>query len=393
MSSRKLLFVRSFALSLFMALALPARADLLPHYTIQEMCMRAGAVIAGEYRGEGKVQVTEVLMNHDLLIAKDGMIEVPSIKNHGRKCFQLKAHRLDGEEIATRKLVLFLKEDKFGAYVPMDFIGQGSQGLIWYNDKRCYRYQQFDVPGGYLLMGSGKDVENIPAGKEELWEDVQAGLRSRELLNDIKAIREPERRARAMAMFYLKDNAIEDHFDPIYFHREFMEIGVVAIPEIADILKKVGPDERTDELSDILINLTFKIPHPQKKKDLQPVVEPLMKWLETCKTSDPCSAMRVLSMARDAKAIPVVRPFLQSEHQHVHRMAAITLAALNDRESFDAIAKLLEDSEVEGVDTYNLGLAIALYSMDPKRAAPIIEKASQRPHMKGLSQQVPGFNP
>ncbi len=380
----------AFAVASCVMLSPRTSAEILPYASINAMSMTGDLIVVGSYEGDGKLNVEQVLWPEETEIKPGAVLNIPALAQHSRKAIELHDLKEPVPEIETKKMVLFAKDDKGGMPVPFHHIGAGSMGVIWFDDKRCYGYTQiFD--GNYTLTASGEGVEDVPKDKLALFNEIETGFKERHLWEDIKAIREPGRRALAMASFYARATRPEGTFHGAHLIVELKKIGLPAIPAIADTVEQLEPDEELWELASVLQSIVFPQPEKERARHLQPVVAPIIKWLEANKKSHPYGALEIVHLAADPKAIKVTRPYLEHESRDVVGIAASALAAMKDVESFERIAELLEKSEDVGLSTTELAFGTALFELDPKRARPLILKATERVGNGALSGSIPGL--
>ena len=373
---------------LLWCLAPAARAGMLLRKTVQQMCFTSDWIVSGMHLGGGKVRVDKLFHASLPLGEKTKLIEVPSIPKHSKVIDGIFRANKDAAPIATNRVVLFLTQGKDGALAPSDMIGEGSQGLFWYDDEACYGYTQVMNPGPYTLMQSrpGKSQGRIPAGKAEMWKQIQVGLELRSQWEAIEAVEDPAERARRMAAYLLPHTAPEGYAQALDLRRFIGKIGPEAVPPLIAVLEKARPEE--DLNTTLLTLLDIGSVHPGS---LRPAVPALCELFGKRGTYSLYYLLSPVTAAGDPRAIPYVRPMLEQEGKQVRGQAARALAAMKDQESFDGIAALIEESTDPADRTgYTLELARSLFELDPVRARPIIERVESKPGNAGLHHFIAG---
>ena len=376
-----------------------ARAEIMPHSSIQGMCMEADLVVAGTYEGNDQLRVTRLFWTKNDKLKVGDALKVWSLGKHSRRVFIMGGRMAKPPEIETKEMVLFARIARDGNPTPIHNYENGSQGVIWYDDKSSYSYVQIINPGGYVLQPYRSRPGNQAIGKDALWEDIQSSVERRERYEDVKAIKEPERRARVMASVYTNATTPRGGFDGMTFKEELIEMGPAAVPAIAEVLGHLGPDEPAREIAEILNQIATTMQVEEAERDaerarlLKPAVEPLIAWMNTLDKATPYEVLRTLGLAADPRAIEVTRPYLKHEDESLRYRAIRALGEMKDKESFDHMAKLILASPDTGASGYNMSLMGALFSIDAERAHPVVEKFLKKPGNEGLRIHVPGRKP
>ena len=191
--------VLSLAISAF------AKAGPIPFASIESMCKTADLVVAGVHEEQSTMRITDVFKAKGVLpkvvmherIGRPPIVDVFEIDGAllkagdqlrlevlnklSRNLFDMKAKGAMGPEIETKKFVVFANLDEHGELVPVLSMMGGSRGVIWYDKKNSYGYTQQFNPGPFVLVDSSRISKDIPAGKEKLWERIEAGLKQQDL--------------------------------------------------------------------------------------------------------------------------------------------------------------------------------------------------------------------
>lgn len=388
-TNRKIVrFVDLFFMFLLWATA-SAEGRLLPHETIQQMCFTSDLIIDGAHIGYGKVHVNHIFYKSMPTIVRPKTIYVYSITKHSRIVDEIFMKGKDVPPITTNRLVLFLIKSKDGRLQPVDMIGNGSQGLFWYDDKMCYGYEQVINPGPYCLVASKpRGSGRIPKDKNAMWKEIKIGLEQRIRWEAIEMIKDPNERARQMATYLLPDTAPEGYAQSVDLRRAIRKIGAAAVPALVEVLEKAKPEDRLN--TTVLTLYDIGHIHPDA---LRPVVSALCKLLSNPGSNSLYYILSPLTAARDQRAILYVRPMLKHKDKQVRGQAARALAAMKDQKSFNEIAILIEESNnPDDRLNYTLELARSLFELDPNRARPIIEHVESVPGNAGLHYFIAGFN-
>ena len=363
--------------------------------------MTADVVVAGTYEGEDKLRISEVFWPTDGSLKPGEVMKVPALEGHSRQVFDWgrPAGGKEAPDIGTKELLFFAKYNEQKVPEPIWHYGAGSQGVIWFSEKQSFRYMQVINPGGYVLQPYNSHPEGKAIGKAELREAVQSGLESRERSEDMKAIKDPMRRARAMASVYINGTAPRGDVEGLDFKEELVAIGPDAIPAIAEALSHAEPDEYIRPLADILNKIAYHMPSKkpeelaERTRQLKPVVEPLIQWMKTRKEACPYEVLYSLELAADPRAIELTRPFLKHDNESYRFRAIRALGAMKDEGSFDHLAELILASPDIGATGYNMSLMGALFSIELERARPVVEEFLKKPGNGGLRMHVPPAKP
>ncbi len=377
-------------------LSLPVKASMLPWFRIQRLCFDVNLIVAGRHIGNGKVEIEQVFFAEPNTVKLKDVIEVPCIPELDKipgEPFLRDANTLP---ILTNRLVMFLKKNEKENLEPIYGSGKGSAGVFWYDDKDCYGYEQMSNPGPYVLVQSVGNRWRIPKDKQDLWQQIVDGLELRKGWEEIKSIQDPYKRAEKMCMYLLPQTA------PKIFDREsinlrtaIVPIGQPAVPSLINVLKIADPCERLDTTFLILYDIGFI-----NYEAIRPAVPLLCKFLQNPGVNSQYYILSALTSAADPRAIPYVRPMLNSNDSQVESQAALALSRMHDIESYDEIAKFFKVTErdskgnpvlSEGQRRYPREFSQALYLLNPDKATPIIKQAEEDLSTSGLYEGAKAY--
>lgn len=372
------------AILALLAFAAPARADSFPHTSVDLMCDRADLIIEGRWLGDDKVSIASVLKPSADLPEGTKEINVRLLGKHSRRlgCGWEK----EAATLEAKHLVGFLEKGAEGwqSLYTIDAEGAcGSCGLFWFDDQACYGYGQFCNPGPYVLS-RGHDGGRTPKDLAALRKEIAAGLGNSRRWREALAVKDPAKKARALAAYLLpRTSPPGDKGSYRWAVREpLRELGDEAVPALVEVIESARPDDKLDGAVLVLYDLGPKA---------RSAVPLLCKLLDAPKQADASYILSALETAGDPRAIGSVRPLLGNEDFSVAVRAAQTLAALKDRESFEAIAALIPEKPEKARQYYLRDLLNALHRLDPERARPLVRKAAGQPALADVREQIDGL--
>ena len=325
-----------------------SKAGILPTPSVTRLCAEATVIAEGDCVGNGRVKVIKIYKgseqtgtNSEIVVA--GLEKCSKrIRNSGQN---------DVENIQTDHVLLFMDSQ----LRPLYLVGDGSGSVFWLNDDACFRYYQLMNPGGYTLM----KIEMKPG---TLRSEIAVGLAVATEWEAIKALKDSKVMAEKMTA-YLREATWPKGYHG-EFYRELRErmpkLGADAVSPVVEVLRATM---KAGENSNFPVLILAGIGKPA-----QATVPLLLELLEKPgKTSRYyiCAALRA---AGDPQAIPAIRLLLSPDDMQTAVEAAGALAALGDKQSFDAVAALLWKVKAERKD--QLGeLLSTLHKMDSEKAA------------------------
>jgi hypothetical protein len=385
-------------------LAAPAAGRMLPHKSVEQLCFEAELILAGEHLGEGAVRVGRVYWPPEpaARATLDGgdVVLVPSLPHHSKVAGFLWSQQDDPPPpLATRQVVLFLTRSPQGHCTPIDPATSdvptqgGSQGAFWYDDSACFGYMQIINPGPYILVAGNATgfAWRMPANFQALQQQIEAGIDQRQRWQAVRELPDLGDRARAVAAYLLPRTAPEGYGQSLDIRKELFALCHAAIPAMVEVLRTRRPEDRLNPLLGALWDIGST--HPGSLTD---AVMPLCDLLDDSQAHAATSLFFIvcaLTAAADPRAAPHMRPMLKHDDSQVRQQAARALAAMKDVESFDDIESMLDVPPPLGQQRdYTKTVALALFSLDPQRARPIIEQLEAAEGNAGLRNFIPGYH-
>ena len=358
------------------------RAAIIPTPRVGRLCVEAELIVEGEYLTADRVRIDRVLKPSRLLDRHADEIVVGRLGEHMRIPRQMPiwtppgdAQRWllpEGKEIRTYKVVLFLtysaRTKRWSSAWTTDQEDQcGSAGAFWYDDQTCYGYEQIMNPGPLILQaGNERESWRVPRDVETLRAEIEAGLEHLRQWQAARALRDPAEKAQRLARFLLPHTAPQGYKGA--FRRELREelpkLGRHAVGPLIAVIEEARPDERLNETVLILYDMG---------RAARPAVATLCELLGSPGKTSRYYILSALREAGDPAAAVHVRPMLDAADAQVATQAAVTLGALGDRASFDAIASMLRANVARGDLSPVDDLFRALLALDPQKARKTVE--------------------
>ena len=293
-------------ISMFAAFGLvpsSTRAQELLVLSAHEMCADAEAIVSGE-----RVGVNEVRVHRWILKPSDAATDGRNIMIAGLE----KHHRMVGARnppagqdrpagrLTSQRLLCFL-ERKGNDWRVMAAAPEGSSGLVWIEEGRCYRYEQRGGPDSCVLLPS---LDYRTEG--ELLAAVEEGLADRSEWEAVREIAHPEEQAIVLCSYLLERTSPEGRHGTYRkrIRRVLPKLGKQAVKELLVLLREAAPG---DNLNDAVLVL----------HDLGPsavvAVPELVTLLERPGAADPQPIIEALGRIGDATVAPRLLPFLTNE--------------------------------------------------------------------------------
>jgi len=167
------------------------------------------------------------------------------------------------------------------------------------------------------------------------------------------------------------------------------ELGEFAVKPLVATLAKAEPGHKLDTV----VLTIFDIGRPAN-----PAVPYLLRMLEQKSGTSAYYILGALQAIGDANAIDAVRPFLADKDMQVRSQAAVTLAWLGDKDSFDRIVAAIPEEikeqnnlNVSDMCVYVADMCGALYRLDPARARPVIREVDARIPTTDITRFISGY--
>jgi hypothetical protein len=170
---------------------------------------------------------------------------------------------------------------------------------------------------------------------------------------------------------------------------DLRELGKCAVKPLVDILANAEPDHNLDTA----VLTIFDIGKPAKA-----AVPYLLRMLDQRSCSSTYYLLAALRTTGDLTVVDSVRPFLADKDVQVRSQAAVTLAWLGDKDSFDRIVAAIPEEikeqnnlNVSDMCVYVADMCGALYRLDPARARPVIREVNARIPSTDITRFISGY--
>ncbi|HUT31023.1 MAG TPA: hypothetical protein VMX13_14615 [Sedimentisphaerales bacterium] len=168
-----------------------------------------------------------------------------------------------------------------------------------------------------------------------------------------------------------------------YFVRKHLrDLGESAVKPLVDLLAKSEPGYNLNTA----VLTVYDIGRPAKA-----AAPYLVRMLKQKSRTSTYYILAALQTTRDPNAIDFVRPFLADGDMQVRAQAAVTLAWLEDMDSFDRIVAAVPEHISDQNASYVKDMCCALYRLDPARARPIIKNLNTRVPSMDITQFISGY--
>jgi len=354
----------------------------LPGPSPAKMCEDASLIVEGRWLEGQRVAITR-LWKAPASLPKD----IKELKVVGLAALTRTPRSPTGsptKTIATINVMLFLTYDsKHQVWEPLYTFGDGSCGVFWLDETIYYGYVQLTNPGGYSLvaggMGTQGSLRRLPATSQALRKSVGDGVAASERYQEDMGISDSGKRAQALVRYLLPRTTP----DPSGAHllqagHAVGKLGKDAVPAIVAAIQAAPAKE---EIHHLLTPLWAIGPGASAAK-------PVLLDVLARKDTNAGSVVVALETIGDPNCAPEIRPFLQSGDSTVRYVAARALAKLGDKQSFDAIAKLIP-SPIKAMSIYEIkDLLNWLHGLDQARARPIAVRIGADPAMAPVRDQI-----
>ena len=329
---------RFFVIGISLTLGLgvpPAGADNLPALSPHEMCADADAIVRGERVGVNRVRVHRWILQPPDPVLAVPVITVGGLEMHGRT---IAARNPGGKRqgpsrrLTSQRLICFL-ERKGEHWRVLATAREGSGGLIWVEEGRCYRYEKLTGPGPCTLLPSGEHQT-----EKELLAAVEKGLSDRAEWEEAGRIAHPRERAIVLCSYLLPRTSPEGWHGTYRkrVRRILPKLGSPAVKELHFLLREAHPG---DQLDDAVLVL----------HDLGPAagttVPDLVALLGRPEAVNPERVIEALGRIGDATVAPRLLPFLEHELK-IRAAVAGAMARFAYQDAVPQIVKALPGLEV-----------------------------------------------
>lgn len=323
--------------------ALPALGERLPTWSPHQMCAEADAIVLGDRVGANRVAVREWILPPSDGRREGSSINITGLDKHGRIIGPPPpgADREQGKRLKSQRLLCFLEEKGDGWRV-MAAAGQGSSGLVWIEEGKCYRYEQWQNSGPYVLLPSRQHQT-----EETLRAAVGNGLADREVWERAQKIPHPQEKAIVLCSYLLERTSPEGPHRTyrIRVRRVLPSLGTQAVAELVVLLQNAVPGDRLDEAVLILNDLgpaaRAAVPH-------------LVGLLRHPGYVHPARVIEALGRIGDATVAQRLLPYLDHELR-VRAEVAGAMARFAYQDSVPQIVKALPEARaLEEGDAYHV---------------------------------------
>ena len=321
----------------------PAWGKPLPTWSPHEMCAEADAIVLGDRVGATRVAVREWILPPADGRRGGSFIDIVGLDKHERLIGPPPdgAGREQEKRLKSQRLLCFL-EEKGGGWRAMAAAGQGSPGLVWIEQGRCYRYEQGQNPGPYVLLPSREHQT-----EEELRAAVGRGLAHREVWERAQKIPHPQEKAIVLCSYLLERTSPEGRHRTYRsrVRRVLPSLGEQAVAELVVLLRNTVPGDRLDDAVLILNDLgpaaRAAVPH-------------LIGLLRHPGYVHPARVIEALGRIGDATVAQRLLPYLDHEIR-VRAEVAGAMARFAYQDSVPLIVKALPEAKaLEEGDAYHV---------------------------------------
>lgn len=350
-------------------------AELVPTSTVHEMCADARAIVVGERIGASQIRVQEWLLEPEEAKWKKDVLEIVTLGDHSRTIARLAGPK---RSLKTRRFVCFLVR-KGVAWYPMQVVGTGSSGMVWIEDKKCYRYRQELSPGPLRLLPDEEQTTEVDLRKE-----IAKGLVDRRAWKRLQQIAHPEEKAIVLVSYLLPRTSPEGPRGTYKsrVRRVLPKLGEDAVSELGHLLRGARPDDDLNQTILVLYDLG---------KHAQPLVPLIVPLLKQPKQAHPVRILEALGRIGDTRVAHDIIPFLSHADLPVKTEAAKALAAFRYRDAAEAIAGAIPGKVEEGDAYFVYAMLRALHELAPPQASQLTRRYLNQPAMKHVRNLLEPF--
>ena len=251
--------------------------------------------------------------------------------------------------------------------------GQGSSGLVWIEEGKCYRYEQWQNPGPYVLLLSREH-----GTEEALRAAVRKGLADRGVWERVQEIAHPQEQAIVLCSYLLERTSPEGGHRTYRsrVRRVLPTLGEQAVAELVVLLQNAIPGDRLDEAVLILNDLG-----PAAKA----AVPHLVPLLRQPSYVHPARVIGALGRIGDATVAQRLLPYLDLELR-VRAEVAGAMARFSYQDSVPLITKALPEAMgVKDEDAYHVyAMLRALHELGAEETSRLVRAYLEVPAMRHL---------
>jgi hypothetical protein len=351
-------------------------AETMPPSSIPDMCFATELIVTGEHLGEGKIRVDQVLLGKLPTNIKEQTITVKAVAKLAKTTSNIFK---ESKSVTTNKLALFLKKNDQGEFAPyLAHQENAAPGAIWFTEDACWGYREF-FSGTFELMPShaGEVQRDLPHGKTALLAEIAKSVKTRQDWEQVLQIKDRAQRAERMAVYLLPQTAPPGYkMHVLNLPKLIGDIGTPAVPAVIAALNRAKLKENSYDLYLILLTLHEAVGDSKNYANaLRPALPKMLELLKHPNSNYSSFLPRVMErFVEDKEAITAVRPLLADPSWEVRGYAALTLAAMDDLSSSDAIVNKFKESLTAkaGRDVVR-NLFTAIVRLDPVRARVVLD--------------------
>ena len=321
----------------------PVWGEPLPTWSPHRMCAEANAIVVGDRVGANRVTVREWILTPADGRREKSSLNIVGLDKHDRVIGPRPdgANREQGRRLKSQRLICFL-EEKGDGWRAVGATGQGSSGLLWIEEGKCYRYEQWQNPGPYILL-----LSREYGTEEALRAAVRKGLVDRGIWERAQEIAHPQEQAIVLCSYLLERTSPEGRHRTYRsrVRRVLPTLGEQAVAELVVLLQNAIPGDRLDEAVLILNDLG-----PAAKA----AVPHLVTLLRQPSYVHPARVIGALGRIGDATVAQRILPYLDSELL-VRAEVAGAMARFSYQDSVPRIVKALPEARaLEEGDAYHV---------------------------------------
>ena len=304
-------------------------ADMLPSYSVDEMCDMADLIVEGDWLGNDAIRIDRIYKGASFLEGGARTVAVSRLGAHSKVPWH--GANVGEGPLRANRAVLFLDRDKttgewrsISTDADNEFGFCGSCGLFWVDGTAAYGYEQSRNPGPYEIVSASRRGGRVPKSAEALRADIESGLaNSREWRRSL-ALPGRVEKARALARYLLKSTSPPgDKGSYLYaVRRPLASLGEDAIPSLIRVLRTAPAGERLDPTVLILYDIG-----PAAAQAIPDLID-LLPGPERAFTGYVLSA---LGATGDPTALPALEGYIKSNDERLASDATKAIAMLKDR--------------------------------------------------------------
>lgn len=361
--------------------AMPADAEELPVWPAHWMCAEADAIVLGVRVAANRVKVSEWIMKPAEESPAES-IEILGLEKHDRMVRIPGAPQQEGngKVLKSHRLICFL-EDKGGRWRSLGTYGTGSSGLVWIEEEKCYRYEQWMNPGPFALVPY-REFETA----KKLRAHIQSGLADRAAWAEAQEIVHPQEKAIVLVSYLLARTSPEGK-NRTYRSRVRQVLPKLGRHAVEELIVLLEGAQEGDQLGDAVLVLYDLGP------SAQPAVSQLVTLLEKPELVHPIRVIEALGRIGDASVAHQLLPYLKRDELAIRAEVSSTMARFRYQDAAPLIAAALpHPDKVKSVDAYSVYTMLgALYELGPEHTQKLVKPYLQIEAMRHVQNLLEPF--